>query len=250
MVSSAIASVDAWIQQAEDVLAELREQGLSPSSAPRYAPRILETMISFGGFAQGLKDLLRALCERPGRWILIAEDALRPHHFWQALCYEDGSLFVEVVSNYYLDGDDRLTDLDGHWLVTHGWKVPVPPEWPNWSRVEDTTSPAVGEVARQAVEAMVGVFGLGTVDLVLTNLFPSDHRGHRHLGTVVTPDSMRMAVTATPSGKPVLGRPPIGGTEDELREWARAFVNEALGPIPADSGPVGPQDDFRDQVGI
>ena len=190
MVSSAIASVDGWIQQAENVLAELREQGLSPSSAPRCAPQILETTISVGDFAQGLEDLLRALCERPGRWILIAEDALRPHHFWQALCYEDGGLFVEVVSNYYLHGDDRLTDVDGQWLATHGWRVPAPPEWPNWSRVEDTTSPAVGEVARQAVEAMAVVFGLGIADLVLTKLFPSDHRGHGPWGTGAGPDSV------------------------------------------------------------
>jgi hypothetical protein len=82
-----------------------------------------------------------------------------------------------VVSNLYLDGDDRLTDVDGQWLVTHGWKVPAPPKWPNWSRVEYTTSPAVGDVARQAVEAMAVVFGLGTADLVLTKLCPSDLRG-------------------------------------------------------------------------
>jgi len=31
MVSSGVASVDAWIQEAEQVLDDLREQGLSPS---------------------------------------------------------------------------------------------------------------------------------------------------------------------------------------------------------------------------
>jgi hypothetical protein len=49
MVSSAIASVDAWIQQAEEVLAELREQGLYPSSVPRHYPGILETTKSPSG---------------------------------------------------------------------------------------------------------------------------------------------------------------------------------------------------------
>ena len=40
-------------------------------------------------FAEDLEDVLRSLCERPGRWILIAEDVAHHHHFWQALCFED-----------------------------------------------------------------------------------------------------------------------------------------------------------------
>ena len=87
------------------------------------------------------------------------------------------TLFVEVVSNHYLAGDDRLTDADGTWLESHGWKVPDPPKWPNWSMVEATTSPAVSEIAGLAIEAMRAVFGLADADLVLAKLFPSQLRG-------------------------------------------------------------------------
>lgn len=38
-------------------------------------------------------------------------------------------------------------------------------------------------------------------------------------------------MATTPSRIPVLSRPPTEGTEDELREWARAFINAALGRI-------------------
>lgn len=133
MVSSAIASVDAWIQQAEDVMAELREQGLSPSSVDHPGIEIHETTIIFGDFAKGLAEVLRALCERPGRWILIAKDACRVQHFWQALCYEDGSLHVDVASNVYLEGDDVLTHEDERWLTHRGWLEPRFPRSPNWS---------------------------------------------------------------------------------------------------------------------
>jgi hypothetical protein len=177
MVSSAIVSVDAWISQAEELLAELREQGLSPSSAPCRNHTGVDSTITLADFAEGLEGVLRSLCECPGRWILIAEDARRHHHFWQAIAYEDGSLYVEFVSNYYLEGDELLTDADGRWLESQGWKVPDPPKWPNWARVEATTSPAVGEVAQQAVEAIREVFGLGDEDLVRTKLFSSAIRG-------------------------------------------------------------------------
>ena len=75
-------------------------------------------------FAEDLEDVLRSLCERPGRWILIAEDVAHHHHFWQALCFEDGSLHVEVVSNYHLEGDDRLTAAQEGLLRVVGWTGP------------------------------------------------------------------------------------------------------------------------------
>ena len=32
------------------------------------------------------------------------------------------------------------------------------------------------------------------------------------------------------SGKPVLGRPPVDGTEAEKDEWVKSFVDMILGP--------------------
>jgi hypothetical protein len=43
-------------------------------------------------------------------------------------------------------------------------------------------------------------------------------------------------------GKPVLGRPPLDGTDDELNAWSESFVNAVLGEPPVeaedDGGPV------------
>ena len=235
MVSSAIAGVDAWIQQAEEVLAEFREQRLSPSSVPHQKPQIVETSITFGDFAEGLEGVLKALCERPGRWILIAEDGRRPNRFWQALCYEDGSLYVEVVSNHYLEGDDRLTDEDERWLTARGWDVPRPPRFPNWSHVEDTTSPGVDEVAREAVEAMRAVFGVVDEGLLFTKLFPSNLRGD----SPASPDPREEGfnedddrdVDEGAAQPPIrhYSRPDPGWTDAELKLWAGNFLSAILG---------------------
>ncbi|HEY1826716.1 MAG TPA: hypothetical protein VGF87_01780 [Acidimicrobiales bacterium] len=109
MVSRAIAAVDAWLESAERLLHELRVQGISPSNTPEWDPRVEESTVSVATFVDGLKVLLDMLCARPGRWILIGEDANRQYLFWQALAFEDGSLVSEVVSNYYLAKDRRWT---------------------------------------------------------------------------------------------------------------------------------------------
>ena len=62
----------------------------------------------------------------------------------------------------------------------------------------------------------------------------SDQPADRHGGNARFDEEV--AVSATPGRKPVLGRPPVGGTEEELRTWARTFVARALGPIGMDSG--------------
>jgi hypothetical protein len=170
--------IDGWLEQAELVLQEQRDRSLSPSSDPAWGDDRLEQTMTLTRFAADLEDVLRSLCERPGRWILIAEDAAHHHHFWQALCFEDGSLHVEVVSNYYLEGDDRLTgELEGV-LRAGGWMDPKPPRSPNWTRTETTTSPDVGEVAQQTVRALREVFGLGEADKIFVKLFSSPLRGH------------------------------------------------------------------------
>ena len=97
---------------------------------------------------EDLENVLRSLSGRPGRWVLIVEDAARPRHFWQALCFEDGSLHAEVVSNHYLEGDDRLTCEQESLLRVGGWKDPEPPRSMCWAMTEFTTSPDVAAVAQ------------------------------------------------------------------------------------------------------
>jgi hypothetical protein len=177
MVSKAVAGVDGWLGQAEQILREQNERSLSPSSEPVWGNDSLESAISLAEFGESLESLLGTLCQRPGRWILIVEDVAHPHHFWQALAYEDGSLVTEVVSNFYLDGEDVLDPGQEDELVFMGWERPEPPRRPNWIHVEDTTSPAVAQVARQAIETLRGVFGLDDEDRVIVRLFSSPNRG-------------------------------------------------------------------------
>lgn len=37
-------------------------------------------------------------------------------------------------------------------------------------------------------------------------------------------------------GLPVLGYPPVDGTDDGLDEWVEGFVDEVLGPLDEESG--------------
>lgn len=177
MVSKAIAGVDGWLLEAEQVLQEQSERSLSPSSDPVWGNESLDSTLTLAEFAHGLGRLLTTLCSRPGRWILIAEDEAQRCHFWQALAYEDGSLVTEVASNYYLDGTDRWSGGQEDKLAALGWERPNPPGRPNWIRVEYTTSPAVAEVVRQAMATLWRVFGLGGDDGLIVKLFSSPNRG-------------------------------------------------------------------------
>lgn len=189
MGSKAVASLDEWLVQADEVLREQREQGLSPSTALSWDAGTVKVAIALSDFLAALEGVLTALCRRPGRWILIAEDAARPARFWQALAYEDGSLVVETVSNHYLEGDDRLTSSQEEALVSIGWDRPDPPRWPNWSWVEPTTSPAVDEAAVMAAATLRRVFGLENGDELVVKLFSSPRRGR----TPATPECVEAA---------------------------------------------------------
>ncbi len=176
MASKASASLDAWLAQAEEVLEEQRERSLSPSSAPTWDAGEVEQVITLAEFSDGLEGVLTALSGRPGRWILIAETG-GPHRYWQALCYEDGSLWAEVVSNTWIEDDPQLSVEQEEGLEALDWGVPVPPGYPNWWRIEATTSPDVAGVTRQALETLREVFGAGDGDKVTVKLFSSPRRG-------------------------------------------------------------------------
>jgi hypothetical protein len=175
MVSKAIAELDAWLVRAEEVLQEQRDQSISPSLSWNQSRE--EWTVSLEEFEQGLEQLLQSLCERPGRWILIAEDQRRPTRFWQALAFEDGSLVTEVVSNRFLVGDERWTPWGEDRLLGLGWNPPEQPKRPNWLVVESTTTPQIGVVAERAVATLRAIFGVDNDDLLKVILFPSPHRG-------------------------------------------------------------------------
>jgi hypothetical protein len=176
VVSKAIAALDEWLQRAEVVLQDQREQCISPTL--RWEQTRDEWTVTLADFAVGLTDLLRSLCERAGRWILIAEDARRPSRFWQALAFEDGSLVAEVVSNRYLEGAERWTPWDEDRLLGLGWEPPDQPRRPNWLVVESTTSPPIDIVATRAIATLRAIFGLEDQDELDLIMFSSPVRGN------------------------------------------------------------------------
>ncbi len=261
MVSKAIAALDAWLIRAEEVLQEQRKQCISPNLGWRQT--FDEWTVTLADFELGLPDLLGSLCSRPGRWIVIAEVEEQRNHFWQALAFEDGSLVTEVVSNRFLEGDDRLTPWDELRLVQLGWDAPEQPKRPNWLVVEPTTSPDVDNVACRTVATLRTVFRLSDEDRLLVKMFSSANRGSTPAVAEYAENDVEDRVDplseiaptreqsaeadvseelalhnptgrtgetgASQSQRGVYSRPPVNGTRAEIEEWARGFVTCLLG---------------------
>jgi hypothetical protein len=177
MPSKAIQRLDEWLTRAEEVLAEQREHAISPSLGLVEADGREEWTITLAALSGGLESLLESLFRRPGRWILIIEHARRSQLFVQFLAYEDGSGCSEVVSNTYLDGDDRWTTEQEARLLALGWDPPVRPLRPNFIHVEYTTSPAIEIECRRAIGTISEMFGLSGHHQVFVKLFSSAIRG-------------------------------------------------------------------------
>jgi hypothetical protein len=177
MVSKVIASLDAWLARAEEVLAEQRENALSPSLGLLEGDGRHEWTITLAALTEGLEGLLESLCRRPGRWILIVESRDRPHLSWQALAFEDGSLCTEVVSNTYLDDGEQWIAEQESRLLALGWEPPNPPRRPNFINVEATTSPDTDVVCQRALATLRELFKLRDEDEVFVKMFSSAIRG-------------------------------------------------------------------------
>jgi hypothetical protein len=213
MVSKAIAALDQWLIRAEEVLQEQRVQSISPNLD--WKQTVDEWTVTMADFEVGLPDLLETICSRPGRWILIAEADERRNWFWQALAFEDGSLVTEVVSNRYLEGDDRLTPWDEVRLAELGWDAPEQPSRPNWLVVSPTTSPDIEIEACRAVATLRTIFRLADDNPILVRMFSSPNRGD-------TP------ATAGYEERPSDGdSPALGGTT----RWNEFLTPQDLPPI-------------------
>jgi hypothetical protein len=188
MPSTTIAALDAWLKLAEQVLSEQREHAISPSEGTVWDRSQQETFVSLATLSAGLEQVLNALCAAPGRWVLIVEHNVRRHRFWQALAFEDGSLCTEVVSNTYLEGEDRWTTEQEDRLVDLGWERPAPKR-PNFINVEPTTCPETGVVCRRARATLRELFGLNDEDEVFVKVFSSCLRGNTPAGPIYEVDT-------------------------------------------------------------
>jgi hypothetical protein len=182
MVSKAIASLDAWLARAEEVLTEKREHAISPSLAPLWDHGQEQVIITMATLKAGLETLLESLCARPGRWILIVEyESAAGLLYLQSLAYEDGSLVTEVVSNANLEPRNWWTSAQEQRLLELGWEPPGPKR-PNWINVEATTAPDISAAVARALATMHELFGLADADELFVKMFSSPNRGHTPAG--------------------------------------------------------------------
>ena len=178
-----------------------------------------EWTTTFAALSEGLGGLLGSLSRKPGRWILIVQDDRRRHLFWQALAFEDGSLCTEVVSNTYLDREDRWTPEQEDRLLALGWEPPNPPKRPNFINVEATTSPETGVVCRRALTTMRELFGLSDEDEVFVKIFSSPIRGDTPAGPMYEADTAHVEVEDTPARTTAhrhYFRPNVDATDQEM----------------------------------
>jgi hypothetical protein len=225
MLSKAIASLDAWLAQAEGVLAEQREHAISPSLGLLERREQHEVTITLTTLSAGLEGLLASLCGRPGRWILVVEREADGQFLWQALAYEDGSLVTEVVSNNYLEGVDRWTPAQEQRLTERGWEPPSLKR-PNWIGVEETTMPDVGAVVDRSLSTLRELFGFGEDDQLRVKMFSSPNRGNTPAGPEYEPD------TGTERVVPARHyfRPDLDQSDEELGAEIETLMEMVLGP--------------------
>ena len=162
---------EGWPAETDEFLTMWRERDLFPLSLAHQDLRVLHAVVSFEDFAEGLGEVLGGLCGEPERWVLVAHDNRHPHHTWRVVTNEDGTLYVELVTDEFEKGEAGFADRDAEWLESNGWAAPNPPDRSEWARVEDGSPHGIEEAARHAVEAMRTVFGIGDGDLVGTRMF-------------------------------------------------------------------------------
>ena len=75
----------------------------------------------WGPFAQSLSRVLARLEE--DQFLILS--AKKGNRYLQLSCQGTWGTRIEVVSNHFLKGDDRLTRQEMAWLCTHGWNAPT-----------------------------------------------------------------------------------------------------------------------------
>ena len=185
-------ALDAWLEEADRVLTDQRSALLSPSQVGGHwddHKSVVTTTVSELG--RRLGRLLRRYAGAPGRWIVVIAQPEVPGYYVQFICYEDGALVAEAVSNHYLPEALWLTGEQQDALTQLGWTHPDPPEVPNWVTVHPTVDPPVSEVARRAIKTLK-VLGMKPECPLVLKIFTSPIRRE---GPLQEPDQPRAVVS-------------------------------------------------------
>jgi hypothetical protein len=184
------AALDAWLAEADQILADQREQSISPTI---HGSEYGETHISgqtLADFSPRLPELLRRLSSDPGRWIMILEHTASFNRYVQLIAFEDGSLMAEAVSNINLAPEEQWDAEHEALLARIDWSSPevgVEDGDPNWWVWFPVTTPQMREVARMLLCTLRTVFGLRGRDQLTVKMFSSPQRGRTPASEVVEP---------------------------------------------------------------
>lgn len=96
-----------------------------------------------------------------GRWIMVIERDAEPVRYLQLMAVEKtGSpVLAEVISDCYLEGDERLSAAETEGLRRLGWEVPDPEKGNNWTKLEETPDVSLRDLTSRILETVSSVFG-------------------------------------------------------------------------------------------
>ncbi len=140
-----------------------------------------------------LTGLLGRYAEAPGVGSSSSTSRRFPGFYVQFICYGDGALLAEAVSNEYLPEHLWRNEAQEETLAHLGWRQPSPPEFPNWVTVHSTVDPPVQELATRTIRTLRQVFGLGSDSSIIVKVFTS---ALRRDGPLREPDEPRVVVSA------------------------------------------------------
>jgi hypothetical protein len=173
-------ALDAWLAEADQILAEQREQSISPTihgtqygrstPVPRLSVTSHPVSQSFSGGSRRTLD----------GWIMILEHTASFNRYVQLIAFEDGSLMAEAASNINLVPAEQWDAEQEELLARIGWHPPevgVEDGDPNWWVWFPVTTPPTREVARMLLCTLRTVFGLRGRDLLTVKMFSSPKRG-------------------------------------------------------------------------
>ena len=129
---------------------------------------LIEVEFSLSKILDHLKSDMR-------RWILIVQTTSAPRLYVQVLINQEGGLWSECVSDFYLEEEFKLSEEQRETFPALGWEWPSPPAKQNWhfhDELMDTGSAVSGLLVR----TLRTVFHCDDNDPLEVRVFPSSNK--------------------------------------------------------------------------